>query len=266
MCRGDVYVDGIRRGETPWKGELVALEHDIRIVCENGERKESVRVLHNQRVSLEWKIATPGSELRADESGEKVSLDTRQLEDCKDRSREAFQKGMKHKTIGRTAEMKGEFRKALDGLIFIYQLRPHNGKNLYMLATCYKELGARKKAYLFYWQLLDVCRGSCDWQIPNAFLRSIKNDMETIEEGLDESKEVLRTIDGSVIGECIHSCVLDFSREADDKEQTPGRIEYPAVWWFKAGVTSAHFICKGAPTLLGLEGKTEDLCPFDSKQ
>ena len=57
MCRGKVYVDGEEKGVTPAKVEVTAREHEIRVVCEKGEKKEKVRVEHNQKLSLNWELA-----------------------------------------------------------------------------------------------------------------------------------------------------------------------------------------------------------------
>jgi len=61
LCRGKVYVDGREMGITPLKLELLAIEHDIRVVCEDGERSERVSIVHNQKRSLNWEIRRRGS-------------------------------------------------------------------------------------------------------------------------------------------------------------------------------------------------------------
>ena len=58
MCRGEVYVDGEAKGKTPVKLELTATSHELRVVCERGEKSETVTVTHNEKSTLDWRIPT----------------------------------------------------------------------------------------------------------------------------------------------------------------------------------------------------------------
>jgi hypothetical protein len=58
-CDGEVYVDGEKKGVTPLKLQVPAREHEIRVVCPKGERRERVSVEHNKTLELQWTISAP---------------------------------------------------------------------------------------------------------------------------------------------------------------------------------------------------------------
>lgn len=57
-CQGDIYVDGKLKGRTPWKGDVLAVTHHIRVQCPKGNTSENVRILHNQTKRLKLVIST----------------------------------------------------------------------------------------------------------------------------------------------------------------------------------------------------------------
>jgi formylglycine-generating enzyme required for sulfatase activity len=56
MCRGKVFVNGEEKGVTPVKLEVRVGEHEVKVVCEEGEKVERVVVAHNGKLRLDWKI------------------------------------------------------------------------------------------------------------------------------------------------------------------------------------------------------------------
>jgi thiol-disulfide isomerase/thioredoxin len=57
ICRGKVHVDGEEKGLTPLKLDLSATEHEIRVVCEDSQRVERVRVEEGKKTKLNWTLA-----------------------------------------------------------------------------------------------------------------------------------------------------------------------------------------------------------------
>ena len=58
LCEGKIYVDGEEQGLTPKKLKLTATRHEIRVVCEKGEKKEEVTIEHNKKRRLKVEIST----------------------------------------------------------------------------------------------------------------------------------------------------------------------------------------------------------------
>jgi hypothetical protein len=56
-CDGEVFVDGRSVGQTPWKGEVLATRHEVKVQCEKGEAKTQVTVQHNQRAEAGIRIS-----------------------------------------------------------------------------------------------------------------------------------------------------------------------------------------------------------------
>jgi hypothetical protein len=59
-CEGEVSFDGKAVGQTPWKQEVLAVPHKVRVVCPDGEASASVNVVHNERRPLALSISAPG--------------------------------------------------------------------------------------------------------------------------------------------------------------------------------------------------------------
>jgi hypothetical protein len=57
-CDGEVFVDGRSVGQTPWKGEVLATSHEVKVKCEKGEAKAQVTVQHNQRTEAALRISS----------------------------------------------------------------------------------------------------------------------------------------------------------------------------------------------------------------
>lgn len=58
ICEGEVFVDGRFVGRTPWKGQVVATRHEVRVRCDKGEATVQVVVRHNQREDVAVKVQT----------------------------------------------------------------------------------------------------------------------------------------------------------------------------------------------------------------
>ena len=57
-CDGEVFVDGRSVGQTPWKGEVLATRHEVKVKCEKGEAITQVTVQHNQRAEAAPRISS----------------------------------------------------------------------------------------------------------------------------------------------------------------------------------------------------------------
>jgi hypothetical protein len=57
-CDGEVFVDERSVGQTPWKGEVIATKHEVKVKCEKGEAKAQVSVQHNQRTEAALRISS----------------------------------------------------------------------------------------------------------------------------------------------------------------------------------------------------------------
>jgi formylglycine-generating enzyme required for sulfatase activity len=57
-CDGEVFVDGRSVGQTPWKGEVLATRHEVKVRCEKGEGKQVATVPYNGRENVSLAIST----------------------------------------------------------------------------------------------------------------------------------------------------------------------------------------------------------------
>jgi formylglycine-generating enzyme required for sulfatase activity len=60
-CEGDLFIDGRQVGRTPFKGPVLAVEHEVRVVCEKGGAQARVTVPHNARADLALEVPLAGS-------------------------------------------------------------------------------------------------------------------------------------------------------------------------------------------------------------
>lgn len=58
VCLGDVFIDGTRAGKTPFKQEVMAVDHEVHVVCEKGEAMTIATVTHNERKDVSMVINT----------------------------------------------------------------------------------------------------------------------------------------------------------------------------------------------------------------
>ena len=66
-CEGTLRVDGVARGTTPAKLELLATAHDVEVRCGDGVARERVVVEHNQRQTVTLRVAgSPSVTVTAD--------------------------------------------------------------------------------------------------------------------------------------------------------------------------------------------------------
>jgi hypothetical protein len=74
-CVGNVIVDGQLRGTTPYKEQLVATRHDVRVTCQGTERRETVALEHNKKTALEWTFGGSQADIRCAEPGNLILVD-----------------------------------------------------------------------------------------------------------------------------------------------------------------------------------------------
>jgi len=55
-CVGALSIDGSPVGQTPWKGELIAMSHKVEARCGDGAKSETVTVEHNTQKSLKLQM------------------------------------------------------------------------------------------------------------------------------------------------------------------------------------------------------------------
>jgi len=55
-CVGTLSIDGSPVGQTPWKGDLIATTHEVKAVCGEGVKSETVTVEHNAQKSLKLQM------------------------------------------------------------------------------------------------------------------------------------------------------------------------------------------------------------------
>ncbi len=48
-CEGDLVIDGKGVGRTPWRGQVLAVEHSVSVACPGGRGTQRAQVRHNQR-------------------------------------------------------------------------------------------------------------------------------------------------------------------------------------------------------------------------
>jgi hypothetical protein len=64
-CEGRVYLDGEQKGTTPLKLQVTATSHEVRVVCNGAERKETVAVGHDEKKKLEWVVGNQRADVGA---------------------------------------------------------------------------------------------------------------------------------------------------------------------------------------------------------
>ena len=62
-CKGDVRVEGVTRGTTPFKVELPAREYTVEVECAGSVLQRSATIRHNQRASLDLAFWASGGEV-----------------------------------------------------------------------------------------------------------------------------------------------------------------------------------------------------------
>ena len=62
-CKGEVRVDGVTRGTTPFKAELPAREYSVEVECGGSVLQRSASIQHNQRATLDLAFWAVGGEV-----------------------------------------------------------------------------------------------------------------------------------------------------------------------------------------------------------
>ncbi|HOE82517.1 MAG TPA: SUMF1/EgtB/PvdO family nonheme iron enzyme [Myxococcota bacterium] len=61
-CEGNLKIDGLPVGRTPWQGDVSAGSHTVEVQCPKGKASQQVTVAHNSRSDVNIKIDTAGIE------------------------------------------------------------------------------------------------------------------------------------------------------------------------------------------------------------
>lgn len=55
-CKGDVFIDDEKMGESPWSGKVLAVKHDIMVDCEGMRKVGSVTILENASIESQLQV------------------------------------------------------------------------------------------------------------------------------------------------------------------------------------------------------------------
>ncbi|HQP96754.1 MAG TPA: PEGA domain-containing protein, partial [Myxococcota bacterium] len=81
-CRGPVKIDGAEVGTSPWKGQVLAVEHRVQVDCGGRSATRNVTVGHNENTTITMDVDLPGASAAVVQSSRQpvVPSETRQVD------------------------------------------------------------------------------------------------------------------------------------------------------------------------------------------